>query len=68
LSVGLIAIDSTPETRNATSVAFLEYYSYRAAGEPKLILQPTDGVWFQHFIDEAEELWNSALPFRRKGD
>jgi hypothetical protein len=68
LSVGLIAIDSTPETRNATSVAFLEYYSYRAAGEPKLILQPTDGVWFQHFINEAEELWNSALPFRQKGD
>lgn len=58
--MGLIGVNSTSETRTPSSAVFIEYYTYRAAGEPKFVLQPSDGFWFQHFTEEAEELWESS--------
>ncbi|MGH3836446.1 MAG: hypothetical protein ACRDSF_12200, partial [Pseudonocardiaceae bacterium] len=63
IAIGLIAVNSTAELRTTSSALLIEYYTYRSAGEPKLVLQPADEVWFQHFVEEAEALWASAKPY-----
>lgn len=60
LAVGIIAVDSTPMLRSGTSAIFAEYYTYQAAGEPKFVLQPADGQWFDNILGEAEALWAAA--------
>jgi hypothetical protein len=60
LAVGLIGADAAPGSRSDSSVLLVECYSYQAQGEPKFILQPSDGRWFEHFLGEAEALWSSA--------
>jgi hypothetical protein len=42
---------------------FLEYYTYRARGEPKFVLAPADGRWFENLYQEAEVLWLSASEY-----
>ena len=68
LAMGLIATDSTSGRISDGSTLFLEYYPYRASrGEPKFVLQSSDDFWCQHFLDEAEALWDSAVDFPLAG-
>ena len=60
---GLIAVNTTPAARSDTSALFIEHYSYRARDEPKFVLQPSDGRWFDHFLMEAEALWANAAEY-----
>lgn len=62
LALGLIAVDPTEETRSANTVVFGEYYTYQAPGEPKFTIRAGDSQWCDHFIQEAEALWNGAAP------
>jgi hypothetical protein len=62
LSMGLISADGSPDARSGSSALFIEYYSYQARREPKFVLQPADGQWFDHFEQEAEALWTGAKP------
>jgi hypothetical protein len=61
LAMGVIAIDSTTEYRSDTTALFIEYYTYQARGEPKFVLQPNDGIWFENLHGEAEALWAGAI-------
>jgi hypothetical protein len=47
----------TPGTRSHASALFIEYYTYQARGEPKFILQPADGQWYENLWQEAEAFW-----------
>jgi hypothetical protein len=40
----------------------VQHYEYRHFSEaaPIFALEPSDGVWFQHFVDEAERLWEAG--------
>lgn len=40
----------------------VQYYEYRPTGEaaPIFTLQRSDGAWYQHFIAEAERLWEAG--------
>lgn len=40
----------------------VQHYEYRPTGEaaPILALTPTDGAWYQHFLAEAERLWDAG--------
>jgi hypothetical protein len=60
LAMGIIATDSSPAPHSEHCAVFAEYYTYQAAGEPKFVLQPADGEWYEHFRQEAEALWASA--------
>ncbi|MEA5363146.1 DUF5919 domain-containing protein [Amycolatopsis sp., V23-08] len=61
IAVGVIATDSHPERTGPLSAVFAEYYTYQAPGEPKFVLQP-GAPGYQTFLDEAEALWNNAIP------
>lgn len=63
LSMGVIAVDSTPTLRSGTSAIFAEYYTYQAPGEPKFVLQPADGRWYDNVLGEAEALWDGAADY-----
>lgn len=65
LAMGIIAVDSTPMLRSGASAIFAEYYTYQAAGEPKFVLQPVDGQWFDNVLGEAEALWTAADAYPR---
>jgi len=60
LAVGVIAVDGTPDTRSDATALFVEYYTHQARGEPKFVLQPADGRWFENLYQEAESLWTGA--------
>jgi hypothetical protein len=60
LALGVIAVDATPDVRSDASALFAEYYTYQAPGEPKFVLQPADGRWFENLYQEAEALWAGA--------
>lgn len=60
LAMGIIAVDSTPALRSETSAIFAEYYTFQAAGEPKFVLQPSDGQWFDNVLGEADALLADA--------
>ena len=60
LALGIIAVNSTPSLRSEASAIFAEYYTYQAPGEPKFILLPADGRWYDNILGEAEALWASA--------
>lgn len=62
LALGLIAVDSTEETRSPNSMVFGEYYTYQAPGEPKFTIRADDGPWCDHFVQEAAALWEGAHP------
>lgn len=57
LGVGAIAIDGP-----AGAIMYLEYFIYRAPGEPKFVLEPHDGDAYQQFRGEAEIVWDNATP------
>lgn len=40
----------------------IQHYEYRPAREamPIFTLQPPDGAWYQHFVNEAERLWKAS--------
>jgi Domain of unknown function (DUF5919) len=63
IGMGLVAIDPDhPES--VVRSAFLEYYTFRAPLEPKFVLSPTTNpIWYEHFMREADELWQAAKPF-----
>jgi hypothetical protein len=63
LAVGVIAVDGPPGQPSEFSALFAEMYPYRAPVEPKLLLQPADTHWYQHFVAESEELWATATEF-----
>ena len=63
LALGVIAVDSTPALRSEASAIFAEYYTYQAPGEPKFILQPADGRWYDNLLSEAEALWAGAIDY-----
>ncbi|MDX8147176.1 DUF5919 domain-containing protein [Lentzea sp. BCCO 10_0061] len=58
LSTCVFAVDST----RPNAAVYAEYYTYRAAGEPKFVLHPGDSFSFYSFLDEAEALWAEAEP------
>jgi hypothetical protein len=60
LAMGIVAVDGVPAVRSDTSALFIEYYTYQARGEPKFVLQPGDGEWFENLLGEAEALWTSS--------
>ncbi|WP_319463579.1 hypothetical protein [Micromonospora sp. RTP1Z1] len=64
LALGLIAVDPTEETRSPNSAVFGEYYTYQAPGEPKFTIRANDGPWCDHFVEEAEALWDGAAPVK----
>jgi hypothetical protein len=57
-SVGFTGID-LPSPRGLVCVW---HYEYRPVGEsaPVFTLERSDGVWYQHFVDEAERLWDAG--------
>ena len=63
LAMGIIAVDSTSAFRSGTSAIFAEYYAYQARAEPKFILQPADGQWYDNALGEAEALWAAAADY-----
>lgn len=63
LSLGIIAVDSMPSLRSEASAIFAEYYTYQAPGEPKFVLQPAEGRWYDNVLGEAEALWASAAEY-----
>ncbi len=60
LAMGVISADGSPDSRSEASALFAEYYTYQAPGEPKFVLQPSDGRWFENLYQEAEALWAGA--------
>jgi hypothetical protein len=58
--MGTVAVDSSPRVRSEVSALFVEYCSYQAQGEPKFVLQPADGQWFESLYQEAKALWDNA--------
>jgi hypothetical protein len=63
LATGVIAVDSTQAPPFDTSAAFVEYYTYRAPGEPKFVLTAADGHWYSNLLSEAEALWDNAADY-----
>jgi hypothetical protein len=63
LAMGVISVDANPDSRSETSALFAEYYTYQAPGEPKFVLQPSDGRWFENLYQEAEALWAGAREY-----
>jgi hypothetical protein len=61
IAMGVIAVDSITAARSDVSALFIEYYTYQARGEPKFVLQPSDGTWFENFLGEAEAIWENAI-------
>jgi hypothetical protein len=64
LAMGLTGVDTTPGSDSGPPTLFIEYYSYQARGEPKFILQPSDGQSFEHFLGEAEALWTGGSEYK----
>jgi hypothetical protein len=61
LALGVVATKQKLEDNTVRSALFVEYYPYRASGkEPKFVLLPTDGYWYERFRGEAEALWDDA--------
>ena len=60
LAMGAIAVDGGPDGRSEASAQFVDYYTYRALGGPKFVLQPADSQWFENLYNEAEALWENA--------
>jgi hypothetical protein len=50
------------DVATARGLVCVQYYEYRADGEaaPIFTLQRSDGTWYQHFIAEAERLWEAG--------
>jgi hypothetical protein len=60
---GYIAADVTGSEPSPLTAVLVEYYAYRAGGEPKFVLTPAADPWFRMFADEAEALWQRAQPY-----
>jgi hypothetical protein len=63
LAMGIIAVDSTPDLRSASSAIFAEYYTYQAPGEPKFVLTPSSDRWYENILGEAGAFWTSAADY-----
>lgn len=50
------------DTDSLRGLVFVQHFEYRPDGEaaPMFTLEPSDGVWYQHFVDEAERLWDAG--------
>lgn len=50
------------DTATRRGIVYLQHYEYRPAGEaaPIFTLEPQDGGWYQHFVDEAARLWDAG--------
>ena len=60
VAMGVISVDGNPDSRSDFSALFAEYFTYRARGEPRFVLQPADSRWFENLYQEAEALWATA--------
>jgi len=57
-SAGFNCLD-TADPRGLVCVRHHEFHPGREA-MPIFTLEPSDGFWFQHFVDEAERLWEAG--------
>lgn len=50
------------DTAGARGIVCVQHYEFRPTGEaaPVFTLRPSDGAWYQHFLDEAERLWDAG--------
>lgn len=50
------------DTNGRHGLVSVQHYEYRPDREatPIFTLQPQDGAWYQHFVDEAERLWTAG--------
>jgi hypothetical protein len=57
-SAGFSCLDVT----TTRGIVCVQHYEYRSHGEaaPIFTLEPSDGLWYQHFVDEAERLWEAG--------
>ncbi len=64
LGHGGILVDSA----TCDGALFLWEYTFKThtGNSPKFILHPTDGQWYAHFREEADAIWNNALPWECK--
>lgn len=53
------------DPRTPDGMVVVQRHEFRPAGEstPILALRPSDGYWYQHFVDEAERMWNAGQPW-----
>lgn len=65
-TIGINAIDSM----SRAGLVVVQHYEYRAQGEPGPILRfsPSDGYWYQYFIQEAERMWEDGVPWPPPAD
>jgi hypothetical protein len=63
MAMGVIAVDCRAGLRTESAALFAEYYTYQAPGEPKFILLPSDGRWFDNLYHEAEALWEGGSEY-----
>jgi hypothetical protein len=53
------------ETQSSHGVICVQHYEYRASAEslPIIQLESKDGFWYQHFVLEAERMWEGGDPW-----
>jgi hypothetical protein len=59
MPTGIIATDPSADDERQRSL-FVEYFTFRARGEPKFVLTSADGWTFDNLLGEAEALWAGA--------
>lgn len=64
LTYGAFAVN--PNGKNA--VLYLEHYPFRtvSSSQPKFVLRPSDGEWFDLFRKELHALWEAGTPWECK--
>ncbi len=58
LTHGIILADA--DTSNGSIYCWMYSFKTRKGNRPKFVLRPTDDYWYDHFIEEAEAIWNAA--------
>jgi hypothetical protein len=59
LGIGLVCSGADSTFHSDDSMLLAEYYTYQAPGEPKFVLTPSDGKWYDNLLGEAEALWGN---------
>lgn len=62
VAMATIAVDNGGGMRAPDAALLCEYFTYRAAGEPKFVLGPADGAVYDTLLGEAELLWDNGAP------
>jgi hypothetical protein len=50
------------DTDSQRGLVFVQHFEFRPKGEaaPMFMVTQADGAWYQHFVDEAERLWEAG--------